>query len=161
MSTLLLDLRYAARMLRRAPGFTVVAVLCLGLGIGINTVIYSGFNAMFSRPLPFPESERLVSITTHNEPSGDQWNEISSSNFVDWTSGNPTFESAAVYDTRPVNLSGEGEIPENVSGANVSPALFRTLRVQPALGRDFRDEEGVEGADPVVVISHDLWQRRF
>ncbi|HYJ80536.1 MAG TPA: ABC transporter permease, partial [Longimicrobiaceae bacterium] len=161
MNTLLQDVRYAARMLRRSPGFTAIAVLCLGLGIGINTTIYSAFNAMFARPLPFPEPDRLVSLTEHVQPAGYVWNEVSPSNFTDWTQGNPTLESAAVYDQRTMNLSGEGEVPENVQGAAVSPALFRTLGVRPVVGRDFRDEEGVEGADRVAVISHDLWQRRF
>ncbi|HEV2149543.1 MAG TPA: ABC transporter permease [Longimicrobiaceae bacterium] len=160
MDALLQDLRYALRTLAASRGFTAVALLCLALGIGINTTIFSAFNALYLRPLPFAEPDRLVAVHELDGGSGGVEDEISYPNFVDWTRDNGAFSGAAVYFHQAFNLAA-GETPEYVRGARVSPSLFGVLGVAPALGRGFREEEGSAGSDAVAVLGYGLWQRRF
>lgn len=152
------DLRYGARMLLKNPGITFVVVLALALGIGANTAIFSVVDTVLMRPLPYPESDRLVSI---NETS-KAMDEISISypNFTDWRNQNQVFEKIGVYNRESYNLTGAGEAERIVTG-QVSADLFAALRVNPLMGRLFTNDEDKPGGTPVVLLSYPLWQRRF
>jgi putative ABC transport system permease protein len=158
MNTLWQDLRYGARMLWKNPGFTIVAVITLSLGIGANTAIFSVVNAVLLRPLPYPEADRLVHLTERH-PKFETMS-ISYPDFIDWRARNHVFEYLGVYNFGSYNLTGSGE-PERLLGGRISADAFAALRVQAALGRLFTNEEDKPGAPAVVVLSHELWQRRF
>ena len=158
MGTLLQDLRYGARMLRKNPGFTLIAVITLALGIGANTAIFSVVNAVLLRPLPYDEADRLVYLT-EGHPKYDAMS-ISYPDFTDWRAQNHVFENIGVVNYRDYNLTGRGE-PERLRAGQASADLFSALRVQAALGRLFTNEEDKVGTAAVVVLSHQLWQRRF
>ena len=152
------DLRYGARMLLKNPGITFVVILALALGIGANTAIFSVVDAVLLRPLPYPQSDRLVFL---NETSRSM-EEISIAypNFADWRSQNHVFENIGVYNRSSYNLTGVGEAERIVTG-QVSADMFAALRANPAMGRLFTNDEDKPGAAPVVVLSYPLWQRRF
>ncbi len=152
------DLRYGARMLLKSPGITFVVVLALALGIGANTAIFSVVDAVLLRPLPYPESDRLVFL---NETS-KAMDEISISypNFADWRNQNQVFEKIGVYNRASYNLTGGGE-PERIITGQVSADLFAALRANPVLGRLYTNDEDKPGGSPVVLLSYALWQRRF
>ncbi len=154
------DLRFGARTLRRNPGFTAVAVLTLGLGIGANTAIFSVVNAVLLRPLPFPESRRLVLIWGTNTENGDMEDVVSYPGFEDWKARSRSFERMAAFTTRGMTLSGadQAELVEAVQG---TPGFFETLGVAPALGRTFRPEESEEGNARVAILSDSSWRRYF
>ena len=160
MQSLLQDLRYAARMLLRNPGFTLVAVVTLALGIGANTAIFSVVHAVLLRPLPYPESEQLAWVWMDNRKEGIHEDITSWPNFVDWRTQNQVFEGLAGVRDRTFNLTGSGE-PEELRGANVTINFFDLMRVNPKTGRGFTSDEEQEGRDRVVVIGNGLWQRRF
>jgi putative ABC transport system permease protein len=152
------DLRYGARMLLKYPGFTLIAVLTLGLGIGANTAIFSIVNAVLLRPFPYREPERLMIVLEHYGAAGFS---PSYPNFVDWRTQNGVFASiAAVRQNESFNFTGAGE-PERLQGRLVSAEFFTTLGVKPLVGRDFLAEEDRPGATPAVILSYGLWQRRF
>jgi putative ABC transport system permease protein len=154
------DLRYAFRLLRKSPGFTIVAVLTLALGIGANTAVFSVVNTVLLRPLPYPESERLVKIWSTN-PNTNRWGMWTAyPRFVDWRRHTTVFEEMATARTWVINLSG-GDHPEALYGVVTSSRLFQLLRVQPMLGRAFLPEEDQRGHDHVIILSYGLWQRRF
>jgi putative ABC transport system permease protein len=157
---LVADLRYAVRTFRRNPVFTIGGVLTLALGIGANVAVFAFVNGLLLRPLPYPEPDRLVAIeeTFPSEPGVGM--PVSYLNFVDWHARQHAFAAIALYDDANMVLTGAGEA-ERVFGTRASAALFRGLGVSPALGRTFSPDEDRLGAPPVVVISHDLWQRRF
>ncbi|MGH9935164.1 MAG: ADOP family duplicated permease, partial [Blastocatellia bacterium] len=152
------DLRYGARMLLKRPGFTLIAVLTLALGIGANTAIFSVVYATLLRPLPYPESERLVWLCerTPNFPGMA----ISYPNFTDWRAQQTVFERIGVYNRGSYNLTGRGE-PRRLDGALLSADVFAALRARAALGRIFNNDEDRPSASPVVVLSYGLWQSRF
>src|SRR5216684_612392 len=135
MGTLFHDLRFGARMLRKAPGFTIVAVVVLALGIGANTAIFSVVNAILLRPLPFRDPERLVQVW-HVPPAksfpGMTRFDVSPANYLDWERQNHVFQSMAIYRSSNSNLTGTGE-PESVPAIGVSPEFFSVLGVQPML----------------------------
>jgi len=164
MRSFLLDLRYAVRVLLKSPGFTVVAVLALGLGIGANSAIFSVVNSVLLRPLPYKDPERLVIAWETNQQLIDDYlkthNEASVANFYDWQSQSHVFESLAAFRWRTFNLT-DGDNPEQVTGNAVTPNMFATLGVRPFVGRDFLPEEGETGKDAEVILSYGLWQRRF
>jgi predicted permease len=158
MQTLLQDLRYGLRMLAKSPSFTVIAVLTLALGIGANTALFSVVNGVLLSALPFPAPEGLVALFTnriHFERAS-----ISYPNFLDWQRENHTFASMAAFRPDDFNLTGAGEA-EHVRGEMVSTDFFSTLGIRPAIGRWFTSEEDRLGGAPVVVISADLWKRKF
>ncbi|MBV9772848.1 MAG: ABC transporter permease [Gemmatimonadetes bacterium] len=157
MDTLLQDLRYGLRALLRSPGFAVVAILTMALGIGASTAIFGVVDAVLLRPLPFPEPERLVRIRGVGESGGE--GNVSVPNFEDWRAMSRSFEEMGIGTQWPVNLTGDS--PERVGGAVVSSGFFRTLGVRPALGRTFLPGEDRVGGPRVVVLAHDLWRRRF
>src|SRR2546426_937580 len=153
------DLRYAFRQLLKNPGFTAVAVLTLALGIGATTAIFSVVHAVVLRPLPFPESERLVAIWTQT-PQVDRL-PMAAAYHRDLKSQNTVFEDIAMLSrVANYNLTGDGE-PERLTAARVAANLFPLLRVKPALGLGFTEEENQPGQDRVVILSHGLWQRRY
>ena len=158
MTTLIQDLRYGVRLLVKNPGFSVIAVLALTLGIGANTAMFSVVNAVLLRPLPYEESDRLVSLSERSQVLEGM--SISYPNFLDWRQQNYAFDNIGVYRRQSYNLTGSGE-PERLQGGMVSADLFAALRVSTARGRVFTNEEDQHGATPVVVLSHGLWQRRF
>jgi predicted permease len=157
---LLQDLRYAIRMLRKRPGFTAIAMLTLALGIGANTAMFSVINAVFLRPLPFRDANRIYLVhRTGNRFGGAS---ISMPIFIEWQKrSSDLFERLALVGTRGSStLTGRGE-PERIPAAGASAELFSVLNVHPALGRDFRAEETRPGGSNVVILSNGLWRRRF
>ena len=154
------DLRYGWRVLRKSPGFTVVAVLTLALGIGANTAIFSVVDAMLLRPLPYPEPKRLVRLWECNPSRGYLRNVVNPLNFLDWRDNTRSFEGMAALSGGMTNLGAHGE-PIAVPGLQVSPEFFSILGVAPVMGRTFSSDEGVAGHDQVVVLSYELWQRQF
>jgi putative ABC transport system permease protein len=161
MSTLLQDIRYALRMLRKAPGFTAVAVITLALGIGANTAIFSIVDAVMLRPLPYPEPDRLMFMTEMALQRNGTMTEgaVSYPDFFDWRAGNHVFEAMASYRNDDFTLIGSGD-PMHISGETVSNEFFSVLQVPPFLGRGFLPEEEKAGTR-VVVLSHELWQSAF
>jgi putative ABC transport system permease protein len=164
MQTLLQDLRYGARTLLKQPGFTLIAVLTLALGIGANTAIFSVVNALLFRPLPFREPGRLVWIANTGTTGGLSSVTTRVVNFNDWRARNQSFEDLAAYfaffDYGSYNLIGVGE-PERVIGVGVSQNFFALLGVAPLVGRNFNEEESRWNASPTVILSHAYWVRRF
>jgi putative ABC transport system permease protein len=145
-------------MLLKNPGFTIVAVLALTLGIGADSAMFSVVNGVLLRPLPYHESERLVFLSERSQVLEGM--SIAYPNFLDWRQQNNAFESIGVYRRQSYNLTGSGE-PERLVAGQVSADLFTVLRVNAASGRVFTNDEDQPGATPVVVLSHGLWQRRF
>lgn len=158
MHNFLDDLRYGMRMLARDPGFTIVAVLTLALGIGTNTAIFSVVNGVLLNPLPFPQADQLV--TLHEKKPNFETGAIPYLNFVDWQNQNHTFSSIAISRGMVFILTGMGEA-ERLQGDFVSASFFRTLGVTPILGRDLTPEDDQFGAAPVTLISASLWKRKF
>ena len=155
---LIQDLRYGLRVLWKSPGFSVVGVLTLALGIGANTAIFSVINAVLLRPLPYGDAERLVMVG--HSWGGEGPRIISSLNYLDCRDQNHVFEQTALVLNWGANLTGQ-ETPEWLTGLQVSAGFFTTLQVQPILGRAFLPEEDQPGHDQVVILSHGIWQRRF
>jgi hypothetical protein len=158
MQTLLQDIRYAIRTLAKNPGFTVVAVLTLALGIGANTALFSVVNGVLLNPLPFPAPNQLATLyanRVHLERAS-----ISYPNFLDWQRENHTFVSMAAFRPDDFNLTGTGEA-EHIRGEMVSAEFFSTLGVKPEIGRSFTSEEDRPGGAPVALISAGLWKRKF
>ena len=154
------DLRYGARMLVKQPGFTSIAVLTLGLGIGANTAIFSVVNAVLLRPLPFEQPDRLVMVWQTNMQTGSLQDPASFLNLVDWQQQNQVFEQIAAFMPRGISLTDIDE-PEQLPGSFVSANLFPALGVTPTLGRTFLPDEDRPGGGRDVILSHGLWQRRF
>lgn len=160
MKSLWQDLRYGGRKLLQTPGFTVVALLTLIFGIGANTAIFSVINAVLFRPLPFEQPDRLVQLWENDLSEGEDRNEASPANFLDWRQQSQSFAEMSAFVPRNFNLTDENE-PERVLGQRVSANLFTLLGTRAALGRTFNPDEGQAGSDGVVVLSYGLWQRRF
>src|SRR3977135_475593 len=158
MSHFLQDLRYAFRMLAKSPGFTLVAVLTLALGIGANTAIFSVVNAVLLRPLPYPESNRLVLLGEWSEQIPEM--SISMANFNDWRSQNRVFESMAAYQKDSGVLRGRGD-RERLRLRRITAGFFPTLRVKPILGRELTPEDDKVGAARVAMLGEGFWERRF
>jgi putative ABC transport system permease protein len=154
------DLRFGLRMLLKNPGFTVVAVVALALGIGANSAIFSVVNTVLLRPLPYQDPDRLVMVWEDRTKGGFPRDTPTAGNFADWRDQNQVFEGMAAIASSSFNLTGTGE-PERIDGKRVSASLFPLLGVEPQLGRAFLPEEDRPGGSRVVVLSHGLWQRRF
>ena len=152
------DVRYAARLLRRTPGFTAVALTTLALGIGANTAIFSVLNAVLLRPLPYASPEHLVMIGDRG-PDGAAGN-VGYNTFLDWRDRSHTFEEMALVRSWSPTLSANGE-PERIGGMRVSANFFHMLGVRPAVGRDFQVDEDTPNGWRVVILSDGLWRRRF
>ena len=152
------DVKYALGQLRRNPGFTVIAIVTLALGIGANTAMFSIVDGVLLNPIPYAEPDRLVSIYGTN--ANGTKNSISYLNFLDWQRDNKTFETLAAWRGGSFSLTGSGDA-EMLSGQMVSANFFTALRVQPLFGRVFREEDDRLGAEPVVVLGEGFWKRRF
>jgi putative ABC transport system permease protein len=161
MGTLWQDLKYAARLLAKRPGFTAAVALTLALGIGANTTVFSVVNAVLLRPLPIPEPDRVVRVFETSRREVVERRPASYPDFVDWREQNTVFEHIAAFDSVAFTLTG-GEEAVRVAGEMVSPSYFPLLGVQPVLGRTFLEEEdrGPSGS-PVALVGHGLWQSRF
>lgn len=158
MNSLGQDLRYALRRLSAAPGFTIVAVLTLALGVGANVAIFTVINAVLLRALPYREPERLVLLSEHTDRF--PLLSVSYQNFVDWREQSHSFTAVGAVRNLGMTLTGSGE-PERLPAQMVNANLFELLGVQPAHGRTFLREEDRAGASGVAMISYALWQRRF
>jgi putative ABC transport system permease protein len=154
------DLRYAARQLRKSPGFAITAVLTLAVGIGANTAVFSVMNAVLLRPLSFPHPERIFQME-EVAPEGENY-DTSIPLFLEWRDHSRMFQSVAAYPALPAgfNLAEKGH-PERVPGLRVSADFFRVLGVVPLMGRDFAKGEDREGSQRVVILSDSLWRRRY
>src|SRR5262245_39787687 len=159
LETLWQDLRFGARMLLKQPGFTAIAALTLGLGIGANISIFSVVNAVLLRPLPYPDSDRLIYLWSAAPKQNISERASAYANFSEWLAQNTSFEDLAVFDPTVVTLTGAAE-PEGVMSVRASANLFPLLGVAPMLGRTFTAEEEQQKAR-VVILSHGLWRRRF
>ena len=159
MRTLLQDLQYAVRQITKSPGFAIVAILTLALGIGANTTIFSVVNGVLLNPLPYPDSNRLVTLF-HSKPNF-QKGSISYPNFLDWQRDNHAFDAIVAYrNSNGMTLTGAGE-PENLKSEMVSAGFFELLGVKLVAGRAFSADEDRLGANPTAMISEGLWKRKF
>ena len=154
------EIRFGMRVLTKRKLFALVAIATLGLGIGVNTAIFSVVNAVLLAPLPYGNVEELAVISRTTLPSRNDRLPESVPNFRDLKEQSQAFEQIAAFTPRPSILT-DGDRPERVSGARVSANLFSVLEVKPLLGRDFLPSEEQPGAAPVVIIAHGLWQQRF
>jgi len=153
------DLRFAARTLRKSPGFTAIAVLTIALGIGANTAVFSVVQGVLLSPLPYHEPDRLVIVLLNNlRLSSPTY--LSYRDFMDWERGAPPFEKMAAYARRSFDLSSPGN-PEHLEGSEISSSFLSTLGVGLALGREFSPEEDRNGGAPVTIISNGVWRDRF
>lgn len=158
-SALTRDLRLAIQSLGRAPGFTLIAVLTLGLGIGANTAMFSLLSGYVLRPVPYPAADRLERI--YRATQGDPHGSFSGADYRELEAAMGAYGQVAAYGNAAMSLSAPGEPAEMVQGLRASPNLFATLGAGPALGRGFRPEEGIHGNHRVLVISHRYWRNRF
>ena len=157
MSTLWQDIRYSARMLVKRPGFTLVAIITLALGIGASTAIFSVVHAVLIRPLPYRNSDRVVWLSNRNPALGVSGTFLNDADILDYRDQAQSFDQIASWGTLPLNLYG-AITPERVEGVYVTTNFFQTLGVMPVLGRDFTEGEGHENR---AIISYALWQRQF
>ena len=154
------DLRFAGRQLWKSPGFTLVAVLTLALGIGATTAIFSIVYGVLLRPLPFQAPERLVR-PYFVDPGGETHGAFSPPNFLDFKAASRTLTDLTSVENGTLNLSGDGSEPERLQAALVGANFFRVLGLHPLKGRTFAPGEDRPGAPRVAVVSEKLWRRRF
>jgi putative ABC transport system permease protein len=160
MDSLLQDIRYAIRLCARTPGFTTAAILALAIGIGANTAIFTIVNAVLIERLPFRDPDRLVVVWEESVRRPGRPNTISPANYLQWQERNDVFEQMASFYEWRANLTGQAN-PEEIAAQDVTSNFFATLGVAPLLGRSFTPDEGPQGHDRVVILSHALWLRRF
>ncbi|HXP61064.1 MAG TPA: ABC transporter permease [Dongiaceae bacterium] len=164
MNRIIQDIRFAARMLIKNPGFSAVVVLTLGLGIGINTAIFSLVNAVLLRPLPYPEPERLVVVQKDWKSSFAHdrvlLSRLDTREVLAWQESNGAFSQQTAYEIEEATLTGR-DAAESVSCGRVAASFFSMFGAAPSLGRAFLPEEDRPGGPPVALLSHRLWQRRF
>lgn len=154
------DVRFALRLLLRAPGFSLVAILTFAVGIGINTAVFNVVNGVLLRPLPYPEAERITMLWMDNRRQGIREDITSYPNYLDWRAQSTSYEQMAAFTRTALSLTGSGE-PERLIGASVTANFFEVMQLAPLIGRVFTDGHETPGQDTVVVLSHGLWQRRF
>jgi putative ABC transport system permease protein len=159
MDILLADLRYAARVLRKNPGFTLAALITLALGIGANTAIFSVVNLVLLRPLPFADTGRIVLLREKRPAEHLERGSVSVPDFQDWQRYSHSFSSMALYDWSPGFIVGGSAQPERVAGASVTSQFFDALGVSAFLGRTFGAQEDRPGNDRVVMLTYPFWQR--
>jgi len=157
---LLHDLRYATRTLRKAPVFSLAAILTLAMGIGANTAIFTIVNAVMLRPLPFSQPDRLVRIFETNDKENLPQFASSVLNYLSWKEQSQSFESIAAMGFVNLNLTGRGD-PEQFPGVTLTPSIFPMLGIHPVIGRELRDGDDKPGAPPVVMLSEGIFKRRF
>ena len=155
-----IDLTFGARMLRKAPGFTTVAIAALALGIGANTAVFSLVYGVLYRPLPYPEADRVAMVFMDFRPRNYRFGTISVADYFDWRAGNHAFEDPNMFTYARFNLTGNGTA-EQVGGASVTAGFFATLGVAPVAGRFFQAGEDGASSPRLAVLSERLWRRRF
>jgi putative ABC transport system permease protein len=158
LTELVQDLRYGVRTLIKAPGFALVAILTLALGIGANSAIFSFVDGALLKPLPYPEPERIVQVWEKRPDGGN--NVVSADNFLDWQSQSSAFEAIVATSGGSMTMTGRGD-PVQLRAGRVSVGYFRVWGINPALGRTFAPDEDQPGKDRVVVLSHRLWTTQF
>ena len=161
MNQLLTDLRSGVRMLVKYPTLSTVAVLTLGLGIGLSTTVFCVVNGGLFKGLPFPDANRVVAVVATNPGQNQPQQPISVQDFVIWKQRQTSFERIGPYGFSPINLSTEEGRPERFSGGLLSVAAFEALGVQPVFGRGFREGDDRPGAEPVVLLGYELWRDRY
>jgi predicted permease len=163
VETLLRDIRFALRILRKSPGFTAVAVLTLALGIGANTAIFGLANAAFFRALPYPHADRLAVLWKNNPRTGVSEGSVSYPDWADWRAQSRSFEDMAFIDNTSTQkrLVSNGSGYEHVAESRVSANFFSVLGVSPILGRSFAPDDALRGEANVVIISYALWRSIF
>jgi putative ABC transport system permease protein len=161
MTQLLSDLRSGVRMLVRYPTLSSVAVVTLGLGIGLSTTVFCVVNGGLFKGLPFPNADRIVALTSTNPAQRQPRGPISVHDIAVWQERQTSFETFGAWNFSPINLATADGRPERFSGAQLSVGAFETLSVQPILGRGLREGDDRPGADPVILIGHDIWRDRY
>ena len=155
------DLRYACRSLLQNRGFTAIAVACLALGIGVNSTIFSVVDGVILRPYPYPDADRIVVLNSTNQKNGITRGALSYADFKDVRDSSTTIETMAAFTARSLTIAdGTGE-PERFLGSPVSWTLFHLLGMPPIEGRNFTAADDQPGAEPVVLLSYDVWERRY
>jgi putative ABC transport system permease protein len=154
------DIRHALRMILRAPGFSLVAILTFAVGIGVNTAVFNVVNGVLLRPLPYPDADRITMIWVDNRRQGIAEDITSYPAYIDWKTQSTSYAHMAGYTPAAFSLTGSGE-PERLTGAQATASFFDVMGIPPAMGRVFTVEHETPGKDSVVVLSHGLWQRRF
>ena len=160
MNVLIEELRFAFRSLRKAPVLSIVAVLTLGLGIGMNALMFSLVYGGLYRGLPFPEEERIVRVNWFDPSSPNDWLNLALRDYVDINEQQSTIRDLAGLNTGTINLSGVDH-PVRYEGVFMTPNGFESLQVQPILGRSFREEEGLPGAPLSIILGHHVWENTF
>ena len=154
------DVRFAARLLVKDKWFTLVAVIALALGIGVNTTVFTFVNAVLIRGLPIEDPDEVMALGSR-DPVRDRNIGVSYLDFRDWKESSRTFDSLAAFTGNTANVSDEGKLPERYSGAFVTANTFHIMRQRPKLGRDFLPEDDRPGAQAVVLLGHGVWQNRY
>nr|MDQ3421320.1 ABC transporter permease [Acidobacteriota bacterium] len=159
-SSITQDVRYAIRMLLRNPGFTTIALLTFAVGIGVNTAVFSVFNGVLLRPLPYPDADRITMMWLDNRPQEIKEDIGSYPSYRDWREQSTSFEHVAAYTGANFTMTGSDE-PERLPGAQTTANFFSVIGLQPILGRLYTEAQETPGSDAVVLLSHGLWQRKF
>ena len=154
------DLKYAWRSLRKAPGYAGLVVLTLAFGIAANTTIFSVMNPYLFRPLPFGNADELVQVNQINPTTGWDMDRFSLKQVEDWTARTRAFSEVGAYVYGSANVTDQ-EGPEQIMYTRVTANMFDVLDAPALMGRTFRPEEGQPGAEPVVILGHGLWERRY
>jgi putative ABC transport system permease protein len=160
MWNLQLDLKYSLRTLLKSPGFTVIAILTVALGIGANTAIFSMIESVLLRQLPYSDPDKLVMLWGSSDETGNRRGQVSFTDVEDWRRSNSAFEDIAAFAQWSAVLN-TGDLSQRVPAIQVSDAFFRVMRAKPLFGRLFVPEDQIDGKDFEIVISYDLWQKRF
>jgi hypothetical protein len=160
MKTMLDDVRYALRTMRKSPAFSLAALVCIALGVGVTTTIFSAVLAVLIRPLPYAKPDQLVSIYAENRERGERKVNISYADYRSWREASHSFTQLGIWTWTTLSFTGDGE-PERLEGAAVAANLFPMLGVSPMIGRTFSEDEERRGNDHVVLLGHGLWQRRY
>ena len=160
MHSLWQDIRYSARMLMKSPGFSLLAVVTLALGIGANAAIFSIINSVLLRSLPYEDADRIVTLWENNTKESIPRDDVSPANFLDWSERQQVFSEIAYANPNSLDYSGAEE-PEVIRAASVSKGFFQVFRASALYGRTFLPEEYEAGKNQVVMLSHGVWQRRF
>jgi len=155
------DLKFAFRQLLKNPGFTAIAVLTLALGIGANTAIFTVAYGVLLKPLPLPQSERLVNVWESGPSGRFPKAPVSAQNYLDWKARSKSFAALTCFEAAPVNVGADAGIPERWNGAAVHDDFFKVVGVNPALGNAFAPEHFIDGFDAVAILNHGVWQDRF
>jgi hypothetical protein len=164
LESLARDFRFSLRTLRRTPGFTVIAILVMALGIGANVALFTVVRGVLLKPLPFQDPDRLAMLYEAGLLGGETtaFNVVSGGMYAEWKNQNRSYSGLALAKGIRVGLSGSGgQLPEKLNSALFSWNMLRTLGVQPALGRDFAQADDSPGANGTVLLSWGLWKRRF